>query len=384
MILLEQASAKLPKSKIGKHDHIYSRASVRSYRQSQGRNAAKTRLHQYLGGLFICTVGFLMNGVHTAHALELSLPLACRYGEDCVIQHYVDWGKTTPEDYRCGSQTSPNKTGTDFRVLDLAHMEKGVAVTAAARGVVLAVRDGMADITMGTGDAADIAGRECGNGVIIDHGDGWSTQYCHLKKGSLAAEPKTTVEAGQKLGEVGLSGATSFPHLEFVVRRDKRIIDPFTGPAGRKGCEMPTAGLWREDVANSLTYEPVRTFAVGFSATEPSLEGINADTTSPDHLSPNDERLFFWARVLGLKPQHSLHLRVVTPGGEVLIDGYPNPVESAKAEWVSWTGRRRPAEGWAEGEHIGIVTIRDGPTVITRDAARILIGTAPQSPDETP
>ena len=32
------------------------------------------------------------------------------------------------------------------------------------------------------------AGRNCGNGVTLDHGDGWQTQYCHMRRGSVAVK----------------------------------------------------------------------------------------------------------------------------------------------------------------------------------------------------
>ena len=58
-------------------------------------------------------------------------------------------------------------------------------------------------------------GRDCGNAIILDHGNGWETQYCHLKEGSLDVQRSMPVKAGDKIGEVGMSGRTVFPHLHF-------------------------------------------------------------------------------------------------------------------------------------------------------------------------
>jgi len=78
-------------------------------------------------------------------------------------------------------------------------MARGEPVVASAGGVVAAARDGVDDISMR--DAPVPRGRECGNGVRIVHGGGWKTQYCHLRKGSVA------VKNGDMLGLVGLSGS---------------------------------------------------------------------------------------------------------------------------------------------------------------------------------
>ncbi len=53
--------------------------------------------------------------------------------------------------------------------------------------------------------------------VLIDHGDGWSSLYAHLRKASVAEGD--TVGAGQPLGEVGQSGNASTPHLHLELRQ---------------------------------------------------------------------------------------------------------------------------------------------------------------------
>jgi murein DD-endopeptidase MepM/ murein hydrolase activator NlpD len=56
-------------------------------------------------------------------------------------------------------------------------MMKGVEVRAAASGVVRATRDGMLDVNLREIGPETIRGREGGNGVVIDHDGGWTTQY---------------------------------------------------------------------------------------------------------------------------------------------------------------------------------------------------------------
>ena len=53
-----------------------------------------------------------------------------------------------------------------------------------------------------------ISGKECGNGVVLVHDDGYQTQYCHLKKGSVAVKKGARVSEGDLLGFIGMSGKT--------------------------------------------------------------------------------------------------------------------------------------------------------------------------------
>ena len=64
----------------------------------------------------------------------------------CFIQQYVDTlAGEAAEDYRCGPLSYDDHGGTDIRVRTMAEMEAGVAVIAAAPGVVKGLRDGMAE-----------------------------------------------------------------------------------------------------------------------------------------------------------------------------------------------------------------------------------------------
>ena len=49
-------------------------------------------------------------------------------------------------------------------------MDAGVTVIAAAPGIVAGLRDGMEDRLFAPGMGADLAGRDCGNRVVVDHG----------------------------------------------------------------------------------------------------------------------------------------------------------------------------------------------------------------------
>ena len=110
----------------------------------------------------------------SASAIELQVPIACELGVDCIIQNYMDHdpGKGW-RDYKCGHMSYDGHKGTDFRIRSMKDMETGVNVLAATGGVVKALRDGMADIDYKKVDAKLLAGKECGNGIVVTHDNGW-------------------------------------------------------------------------------------------------------------------------------------------------------------------------------------------------------------------
>jgi hypothetical protein len=129
---------------------------------------------------------------------RLVMPIACAIGTTCEVQHYVDRAAGPGlSDYRCGRRTYDGHDGVDIRLPDLAAMKAGGAVLAAADGRVARLRDGLADVSVTAVGAPIVAGQECGNGVVIDHGGGWETQYCHLAQGSVRVKVGDAVRAGQ-------------------------------------------------------------------------------------------------------------------------------------------------------------------------------------------
>ena len=64
------------------------------------------------------------------------------------------------------------------------------------------------------------------NYIVIDHGNGVKTYYCHLKTGSFKVSVGDHVEQGTVLAESGVAGNTTGPHLHFEVRDGGTIVDP--------------------------------------------------------------------------------------------------------------------------------------------------------------
>lgn len=294
--------------------------------------------------------------------IPLALPVDCALGETCHIQQTVDHDPTEgASDFACGTMTYDGHKGTDFALPSLAAQALGVDVLAAAPGTVRGVRDGMADILQ-TGDAApDVAGKECGNGVVISHGDGWETQYCHLANGSLAVRNGDTVAAGTVLGQIGLSGKTQFPHLHLSVRQNGAVIDPFD-PDGAISCNAVSEDtLWQDE----LPVPAGGLIAAGFANGVPEYADIKAGKAAASTLK-SSEPVVIWGYIFGGRVGDEMRLQITGPSGEVIDK--TEVLDRNQAQLFRATGRRAPVGGWDAGTYRGTIDlIRDGTTLDTLD-----------------
>ncbi|TLS50606.1 peptidase M23 [Paenibacillus antri] len=65
-----------------------------------------------------------------------------------------------------------------------------------------------------------------GNCIIIEHKDGFRTLYGHIRNGGIKVKVGDTVDAGQKIAEVGSTGSSTGNHLHFGVYVDNVAVDP--------------------------------------------------------------------------------------------------------------------------------------------------------------
>lgn len=274
---------------------------------------------------------------------SLGIPIDCELDRDCYILHYVDRDPDPNQetDFNCGRQTYDDHNGTDFGIADERAMERGVAVLASADGTVLRVRDGQPDRRATNAQIEEVEAQqtECGNGMVIDHGNGWETQYCHLRNGSVAVQPGTQVKKGDVLGLVGLSGKTQFPHVHLSVRHNGEEIDPFVGDTQESGCQVERNPIWDR----SLAYDPTGLISSGFSTVQPTFDDLWAGRFAETELSQDSPALIFWVHTYGVLEGDIQHFRMFDPSGREFLN-QETEIEAPSRTWMGFVGKRNTAD----------------------------------------
>jgi len=312
------------------------------------------------------------SGGVTASAFELGWPVDCVIGKTCVIQNYLDSDPGPAAlDYRCGGETYQGHNGVDIRIPSLRAMGDGINVLAAAAGRVVRMRDDMPDhgADPAANARADVGNRQCGNGVAIDHGDGWETQYCHMRQGSIIVRPGESVVAGAPLGHIGLSGDTVFPHVHLSVRHNGRIVDPFDPEKNAMRAAActpatPPANLWNAATARQLAYRSAETLNVGFATGRITMADVESGRLDAKVLPADVPALVFFGRAIHLLKGDRQRVALLGPDGAVLAQSETEPVEREKAQVFAFAGKSRAGRDWPMGTYTGRYTIlRNADTV---------------------
>jgi hypothetical protein len=231
----------------------------------------------------------------------------------------------------------------------------------------------MADVNVADAGFESVANVECGNGVMVDHDGGWATQYCHLKKDSIAVRRGDRVETGTVLGEIGLSGMTEFPHVHFSVYRDDVEIDPFALEAAAAGAACDLAGdsgtgIWSPDAAAALAYRPAFVLNAGFTGGPLEMDDIESGAVAGMAPTPTSPALVFYGRAIGIEKGDTQRLVITAPDGAPFAESEVEPVDRTKAQYFAFTGKKLRAEAWPAGTWTGRYSvIRDGREVAFRE-----------------
>jgi hypothetical protein len=214
------------------------------------------------------------------------------------------------------------------------------------------VRDGVVDRVVDDATRAEVTGKECGNGVRLQHADGYETQYCHLLQGSIQVKVNDTVKTGEKLGYIGLSGMTEFPHLHLSLFKEGRKIDPFNaedfrGMPTQLKCGDTSASLWEV----TPPYPSVQIAHLGVAASKPSRQLVDEGYFNTREVAPTAPALIGWFVVYTASASDIIGVRITDPQGQELVQ-QTFPMPRNQIRYFGFAGAPRPANGrWPEGEY---------------------------------
>lgn len=277
-----------------------------------------------------------------AVAIDLLFPVACRVMTDCWITNHVDLDNNSgrSEDYMCGKKTRDGSLSTHISLGNIQDVTLNMAVIASADGTI---------------DFAGNIGGFCGGRILIDHGGGWESSYCHLNLNTLQVSEGDTVTQGQILGSIGMSGQSSWPHLSFALLRNGMAFDPFSGRTNLEGCSKKSQPLWAGGM-NPL-YEPAQVTNIGFTVealdNDAILRGNIADVTEIAAATP---QLTLWAMLMNVMEGDLITMRVLEPSGRILNETETTAQTDRDYFPVIFMTRRNNFI-WDNGDYRGSITI---------------------------
>ncbi len=275
------------------------------------------------------------------------LPLDCNGDAPCLVQNLLDMD-TGPgqRDPFCNRATFNNHKGTDIRLRNIADMQRWGNILAMADGVVKATRSNMNDrLWLTDADKHHFKDRECGNGLFIDHGKingaGFTTQLCHMARNSISVRTGDSVKRGQRIGRMGLSGATQFPHIHVSVRKDGKVIDPVTGrlPGAICGSANRAKSLFSTEALDILQRSRFRHFVEdGFAG-----QTVNGkQVLQGGYQQPKTNRpLVYFAKFINLKKGDFIRLSITGPKG-LYARSQTKPLTRRKSTFTAYVGKKRP------------------------------------------
>ncbi len=125
------------------------------------------------------------------------------------------------EDFLIVSSPSGWRVSPTLKVLSY---HNGIDITAVMRAQVTAAMAGRVVEIWPAPDGWFRGHPTYGGYVVIDHGDGWTTEYAHLSTTYVTGWQ--AVKQGQVIGRIGNTGQTVSEHLHFVVKYKGKPVNP--------------------------------------------------------------------------------------------------------------------------------------------------------------
>ena len=289
-------------------------------------------------------------------------PMAGTLWQDIAVTNFFDLGSgSTPLAFDCTDRTYIGHRGHDVTILGFREQQIGVPIFAALDGLVVGAHDGEPDTNVQwLGQPA--------NYVVLSHGNGHTSWYYHLKRGSVAVTIGQTVKAGTQLGLTGSSGNSTWPHLHFESQVDSVPFEPSAGPC------RPGPSYWVSQI-------PVRptTFAKSFTFANVSFEGAagypwdNVAHTGTYLLGTTTT--YFRMAITNL-PAGTYRVTYTRPNNSLALNG-SGPIGALDDGWIWfwWTlgGAGLDAAGtWTARFYVNDVLIATAPFEVVASSGQIV------------
>jgi Peptidase family M23 len=237
-------------------------------------------------------------------------PQAGQLGADLSLYNFTDLepGADVIGAWDCSRSTYDGHRGHDSLIRSFREQDIGVPVFAVLPGVVVDTHDGEFDRQV-----AWVA-QSRGNYVVLDHGDGYSTLYFHLRAGSVAVAVGQVVAAGMQLGLTASSGMSSWPHLHFESWKNGAWFEPSAGPC-RAG-----ASFWAEQ-PSAAPEVTLADFAMGEGTVPDDRNWFIEDAgTRRGAFVKGRRQLYQRLDVHSLPAESQYHLRVFDPRRTLVLE----------------------------------------------------------------
>ena len=114
--------------------------------------------------------------------------------------------------------TTKPANGIISKEFDLSSLHFGIDIVSDESTPIIAIANGIVVYS-------DFS-RELGNGVVIDHQNGYYSHYYHNQENFVKKNEK--IDKGMLIAKLGNTGVSTGPHLHFEIWKDGVPIDPLT------------------------------------------------------------------------------------------------------------------------------------------------------------
>lgn len=215
------------------------------------------------------------------------------------------------EDYLCLERTYDGHQGTDYSLFPFGFHQienELLHVVAAAPGTIIFKHDGEFD------EQCEWLNGVTWNAVFVEHEDGSTALYGHLKNGSVTSlNVGESVALGDYLGVPASSGYSSGPHLHFeVLDSNGNWFEPHVG-----NCSSASSSAWTDQ----LPYWDKRINAITIHDSVPSFGCPSSEesTRFEYDFTPGDS-VYGYIFVVSIQQGDSFYTSVKRPDGSIFTD----------------------------------------------------------------